>query len=361
MRTLVLRAMDVGAIVDRIGLDALMDRMIEQLSTACREHQADRYFIPVRSGCPYEHPNPGLIEWMPAVRYGQRSLMKTVGYHPSNAWRSNLPTILSTLQMHDTQTGRLLAVMDGTFITALRTGAASALASRVLARPGSATIGLIGCGAQAVTQLHALSRTFPIERVLVHDIDGQAINSFARRASFLECASILAASAEQIRQEADIICTATTVEAGRGPVISDGDHHPWLHVNAIGSDFPGKIELPRSFLDRALVCPDFVDQAVLEGECQQLAPSQIGPDLVELLKREAEYTAARERLTVFDSTGWALEDYVGCQMLVDLARQLNVGESVRIECTGDDPRDPYTFACDKRQAAVTASLPGSEG
>jgi len=142
---------------------------------------------------------------------------------------------------------------------------------------------------------------------------------------------------------ADIICTATSIDIGGGPVFTDTDVTPWLHINAVGSDFPGKFEIPVTLLRRSLVCTDFRAQAIKEGECQQLTEREIGPSLVEMVRNPDHYTSARQSISVFDSTGWALEDHVAMQLLMDYAREFGLGNTLELECIGSDARNPYEF------------------
>jgi ornithine cyclodeaminase/alanine dehydrogenase-like protein (mu-crystallin family) len=288
---------------------------------------------------------------MPIHRRGE-VLIKHVGYCPHNP-RDGLPTVISTFSLLDTGSGRLLAVTDGVVATALRTGAASAVASRVLARPDARTAGLVGCGAQAVAQLHALSRVFRLERALVHDIDADVARSFPRRTSFVGL-DVEVAPLERVEREADILCTVTSVAAGHGPVIRAAELCAAVHVNAVGSDFTGKTELPRSLLERSLVCPDFLPQALREGECQQIPAEQIGPSLPEVVRRADELAAWRDRSTVFDSTGFALEDHVAMHVLLRHARRLGRWSSVPIEYLPQDPRDPYSRPIERSRAAEGA-------
>ncbi|MBL8093809.1 MAG: ornithine cyclodeaminase family protein [Anaerolineales bacterium] len=345
MQTTLLPSDHVRAIVQRIGLHELMDALIARLTTAFATFEPAHTHSPARSGFNYTDPELGLIEWMP-VMTGGRVTIKVVGYHPSNPRARQLPTILSTVSTYDTQTGHWIAVADGNFLTALRTGAASAIASRALAAPHSHIVGLIGAGAQAVTQLHGLSRVLPIEAAWVYDRDPAVAHSFRKRAGFLhiELIPVDASGLAQLVERADVLCTCTSVDVGAGPVFADGAHKPWLHVNAIGSDFPGKTELPLSLLQRSLVVPDFPAQAMQEGECQRLSPTEIGPSLVDVVKNPERYAARRETTTVFDSTGWSLEDHVALGLLMDYARDLGLGIPVDIESLAEDPHDPYAFA-----------------
>ncbi len=362
MKTRIVAREHIRRIVAAVGLDALMDEMIERITEAVREYDGTRTFVRARDGFHYTEPDIGLLEWMPVMHTAETTTIKVVGYHPSNPAHRNLPTILSTISAYDTETGHLAGLADGTFLTALRTGAASAVASRVLARPDSAVLGLIGCGAQAVTQTHALLRTFPLEKILICDVDGAIEESFSRRAAPVLPAgvTVVEASLEEVMGAADIVCTSTSVGIDAGPLFEDVETKPWLHVNAVGADFPGKVELPRSFLTRSLVCPDHLEQALKEGECQQLATDEIGPSLAELLADPDTYVDARERTTVFDSTGWALEDRAAIHLLLDHANRLDLGVFMELEDISDDPMNPYDFEPNVVSADGPRAVPPSE-
>lgn len=345
MNTRVLTASDVHRVIRRHGAHAFMDDLIALLDRALREFHPSHLEVPARSGFEYLRPNHGLVEWMPVLRQGDCVLLKTVGYHPANPSRHALPSVLSILCRFDVATGHLTAMTDGTLLTAIRTGAASAIASRVLAPRNTRCLGLIGCGTQAVTQWHALSRILPLEEILVFDISAPAAASFRARIEPLHAsgAPVRVAPIDEILARADVLCTATSVAPGAGPVLPDLDVRDGLHINAVGSDFPGKIEVPLRLLKRSLVCPDFLPQALREGECQQLAANEVGPDLVRLAQEPAAFEPWRARTTVFDSTGWALEDLVAMDLLLERAEAFGLGREIEIECHPPDPRHPYGF------------------
>ena len=351
--TFLLRHSDIGLLAERLGFDAFMDQLVERLEQVFIEFSEETWAIPARDGFSYTNPDPGLVEWMPAMRRGNLVLMKVVGYHPNNPERHSISTIQSTLALFDISNGALKAIVDGEFLTALRTGAASAIATRKFSRPESSVLGLIGAGAQAVTQAHAISRVRPIRQILVHDIDPQSEMSLCERFSCLNSGGIeilRSEKAEMLRQS-DILCTATSVEPGAGPVFSSQLYlKPGMHINAIGSDFVGKIEIPKDVLEGAYVCPDFLSQAMKEGESQQLKLHQIGDELSTIcrLNRCEEWS---ERLTVFDSTGYALEDFVAAELAIELAVKQGVGNQMGLRRTGGDPKNPYSFLA----ADVTSS------
>lgn len=353
MKSLLLTANDTRSIVRHVGLHGLMDEMIAALTDAFRHFDPARADAPARDGFNYTVPETGLVEWMPIrVDNGTTAnvTIKVVGYHPDNPARRGLPTILSTVSAYDTTTGHLISVADGVFLTSLRTGAASAVATRLLAAPESRTLGLIGCGAQAVTQLHAISRVVELERVLLYDSDPATTANFTARTAMLDLGGVVVEAAPLARVVAasDVICTATSVDIGGGPVFEDIDVRPWIHVNAVGADFPGKVEVPRSLLDRALVCPDFLAQAVKEGECQQLPLDAVGPNITAIARDPASTEAWRRRPTVFDSTGWALEDHIALEQMTRHAQILGLGTPVELENISEDPKSPYEFLTEAR-------------
>lgn len=343
-KTLILSGDDVISISESFGLNNLMDTLIDRLLTAVRDYDPLQTNIPIRSGFNYTGETPGLIEWMPVHRRGEEVVIKVVGYHPKNPDSFKLPTILSSISSYDTNTGHLNGIADGVLLTALRTGASSAVASKFLAKKDSTVLGLIGCGAQSVTQLHAISRCFDLQEVHIYDSDSEVMASFQERIAMLDLdIKIVPSTIADIMETSDIVCTATSIEVGTGPLFENIKAKPHLHINAVGSDFPGKTELPVDLLKKSLVCPDFLEQAKIEGECQQLQDSEIGPDWVTLIQQNKDFDKIQDRTTVFDSTGWALEDQVVLDLFLDLAKEFNIGLEVALENISEDAKNPYHF------------------
>ncbi|MDA1065726.1 MAG: ornithine cyclodeaminase family protein [Verrucomicrobia bacterium] len=335
---------DISEISRQMGLDAQMDGLIERLERAFCEYDQKTCDIPTRDGFHYEKPYIGLVEWMPLMLRGKSIMMKMVGYHPENPTIHKLPTILSAISLFDAHTGQLKVMADGTFLTALRTGAASAVASRILADPESGTIGLIGTGAQAMAQLHAISRVFPIKKALIFDNNPTVARSFLGRIAPLgmDSISISVEPLERVVSEADILCIATTVGKNQGPVFQDSiPIKRGLHINAVGSDLPGKTEVPVGHLKRSFVCPDFRPQALIEGECQQLEVTEVGPELHQLVKNRSHYRGKQKELTVFDSTGFALEDHVVLEYFLELSIRFGIGTPLDLNNVPEDPYNTY--------------------
>jgi ornithine cyclodeaminase/alanine dehydrogenase-like protein (mu-crystallin family) len=149
METVILTVDDIRVIVQQVGLNGLMDEMIRRLEDAFACYDPQQTVIPARDGFSYTEPEMGLVEWMPVKGAGHQVTIKVVGYHPGNPSARSLPTILSTVSAYDTRTGHLFGLADGVFLTALRTGAASAVAARALAvrkQPGDRDDRVRGAG-----------------------------------------------------------------------------------------------------------------------------------------------------------------------------------------------------------------------
>ncbi|EAZ82982.1 ornithine cyclodeaminase family protein [Algoriphagus machipongonensis] len=329
-------------IIRKVGLNKVMDDLIFNLEDSLKNYSEKETEVPVRSGFNYKKPFLGLVEWMPVMKKGEEIIIKVVGYHPENPKRFKLPTILSTISSYDAHTGHLNYLVDGVLLTAIRTGASSAVASKMMANKNSKTLGIIGCGAQSITQIHAISRLFPLEEILIYDTDEASMNSLAERISPIDLGiSPKISSISEIMEKADILSTATSIEPEKGPLFDRLNSKTHLHINAVGADFPGKFELPKSLLQKAHVCPDFLEQAVVEGECQQLEPTDIGPSWIDLIHDEQLMSKYQSSLSVFDSTGWALEDQVVASLFAKYAEELNLGTKMNIESYSTDEKNPY--------------------
>ena len=343
MYTRLLGAKDLATLLDAVGRDEFMDLMIHRLRHRFGRHDPDQVDVRARDGFRYEKPALGLIEWMPTHEIGGPVVVKMVGYHPTNPVQRGLPSVIATSSMWDTDNGHLDVVADATLLTALRTGAASGIATDILAVDGPVTVGVVGLGAQAVTQLHAMSRVRDVEQVLAYDPSPTAASTYIDRVDFIDT-DVEVVEAEDLArlvESVDILCTCTTVDVGAGPVIPDVPTKPWLHVNAVGADFPGKIELPLGLVSRAKVFPDTLAQCIVEGECQQVPASRIHEELPDLVATRDRQLSRKHELTVFDSTGWAVEDEIALGLALELADKHDLGTKFALESVPIDPYDPY--------------------
>lgn len=324
---------EVAQTVNKISADKFMDSLINNIDNAFRIYDTTGAQLTARAGFT---SGRNLIEWMPVYDGEKNVTVKLVSYFPDNPINQQSPTIDAVIVTFDFETGKPKAVAGGALLTAMRTGAASAVASRILAKPESKVLGLVGCGAQAVTQAHALSRVFKFEEILIHDTDRYAEETINNRLEFLGI-KISATTLSEIEERSDIICTATTNPVGAGPVLSGENLKRDVHINAVGADFPGKTELPATFVKSAFVVTDFYDQAKVEGECQvffgEKPDSETCIELKDLASAREKYYAHQNIQTVFDSTGVALEDAIAVDLLCDLAREYGIGKVISDEAT----------------------------
>ncbi len=343
MYTRLLGAGDMARLLAVVGRDEFMDLMIERLRGRFERHEAAEVDARSRDGFRYDKPELGLIEWMPTHEIGGPVVIKMVGYHPTNPEQRTMPSVLATSSMWDTDTGHLNAVADATLLTALRTGAASGLATDVLAIDGPITVGMVGLGAQAVTQLHAISRIREVTRVIGYDPSEAAASSYAQRTAFMgiDVDIVTGDALAEMVASVDVLCTCTSVDIGAGPVIPDGPTKPWLHVNAVGADFPGKFEIPTSLLELSKVFPDTLAQCIVEGECQRVPAKDIGVELPLLVGDPGIHASLRQDRTIFDSTGWAVEDEIALRLALELADRHGLGTLFALESIPVDPHDPY--------------------
>lgn len=339
--TVIVDVEDLSLILHDVGLDGFLDELIEELSERIGAFDEEAVSQHIRTGFSYSVPEHGLVEWMPAMLNGEVVAVKTVGYHPENPANRNLPSVLGTTALYSATNGALVGITEATLLTALRTGAASAAVTDRAAIAGPITLGVVGCGAQAVTQIHAISRVRPIERLVVTDVLPEVASSLqARLPEGIASVEVVEPHAfdEHVRSF-DVLCLCTSAPMYSGPVVRLVDPQPHLHINAVGADFPGKTELHVEDLRLGVVIPDVVEQCLVEGECQQLQPDEVGPSMADVLAGRTEGLV--ERLTIFDSTGWSYEDLLVAQRILAHAQRCGVGKKVELHRKPVDPYDTY--------------------
>jgi alanine dehydrogenase len=250
---------------------------------------------------------------------GAGASVKLVTVMPGNAARG-LPTIHALVAWFDAASGRPLAVLDGAEITAMRTGAASGVATRLLARPKAATLGIIGAGAQAAWQIRAVLGARPIRRVLVYARDAERRAGFARSMADETGIEVMGAdSAEHAVRESDVICCATTATE---PVFDAAWVQPGTHVNGIGAFRPGMVELPPALFARAALVAVDAREAALAEAGDLLAAIETGAvaesGLVEIgtIDRETVTSRDPQAITLFKSVGLAIQDVAAAGLVV---------------------------------------------
>ncbi len=288
------------------------------------------------------HSELGVIELMPvadARRYG----FKYVNGHPSNAARG-LSTVMAFGALADRDTGYPLLLCELTLATALRTAATSLMAARALARPDSRRMALIGNGAQSEFQALAFHLHLGIEEIAVFDLDPAATDKLARNlAAWPKLRLRRATSAADAARGCDILSTITA-DKTRARIVTPAMIEPGMHVNAVGGDCPGKTELHPEVLRGSRVFVEYEPQTRVEGDIQQLPADFAVTELWRVLRGELPGREDPAQVTVFDSVGFALEDFSTLHYLLEQALRHGIGEDIDLAPPGETPKDLFRHA-----------------
>lgn len=286
------------------------------------------------------HSPIGVIELMPASD-GRQYGFKYVNGHPANPSRG-LQTVTAFGVLADVATGYPVLWSEMTILTALRTAATSAVAARALARPNSQVMALIGTGTQAEFQSLAFQELLGISTLRIWDTDAGAMDKFERNAAALGLDVYRATSAADAVAGADIITTCTADKA-LATVLTNGMVEPGVHINAIGGDCPGKTELEAAILVRSSVFVEFALQTRIEGEIQQLAADHPVTELWRVLRGDVPARLTNDEITVFDSVGFAVEDFTALRYLDDCVRGTTFCTEVDLIAAPHDPKDLFSL------------------
>ena len=317
MPTLLLNKKDVQNLI-------AMEEVIPVVEKAFKELTEGKGAMPSKV---YLTVKDGDFRAMPAALPGAAG-MKWVNVHPGNPLKG-LPTVMAVLIYNDPATGYPLAIMDATESTAFRTAATSAIASKYLARKNSKTLGIVGAGRQASTHIMAHRLIFDFKEIRVFDISSEAVASLIK--GFPE-SPIKERSLEET-VKSDIVCTLTPAHQ---PVVKSRWIMPGTHINAVGADAQGKEELEPSILNDAMVVVDDLRQASHGGEINVpiskglFKKQQIYATLGEIITGIKTGRTDNKIITVFDSTGLAIEDIAVARLLYEKARNNGTGLTVNL-------------------------------
>jgi len=239
--------------------------------------------------------------------------IKTVTVHPLNRKKFGLPTVMATILLTEPKNGFNIAVLDGTHITNMRTGASGAVATKYLSRKNSKVMALIGAGVQAYTQLHHIMLTRKLKEVRVHEPSEAAMTKFCTEMSkvYSEVTFRPEPDRKKACQGADIITTTTPV---RKPIIRKSWVDLGTHINGIGADAAGKQELETALTKSCKIVIDEWQQASHSGEINvpvsrgKLKKNDIYAELGEIVAGKKEGRTSDDEITLFDSTGLAIQD-----------------------------------------------------
>ncbi|MBK6569719.1 ornithine cyclodeaminase [Candidatus Aalborgicola defluviihabitans] len=349
--TLFLSPQDVATIVRRTGLKATLQGMATYL-----QQDFLRWNSFDKSPRLAAHSPDGVIELMP-IADTKTFTFKYVNGHPKNTARG-LPTVMAFGVLADVASGYPLLVSELTLTTALRTAATSALAARTLARPDSRIMALVGNGAQSEFQAMAFHHLVGINEIRLFDVDAQATAKLVRNLQnnpdaaslrLVPCTSV----AEAVRG-ADIV-TTVTADKTNATIITPNLLEPGMHVNGVGGDCPGKTELHADVLRAAKVFVEYEPQTRIEGDLQQMDASFAVTELWQVLSGQAVGRESADQITLFDSVGFALEDFSALRFVHDQAQALRLGADVALIPALDDPKDLYQLVRPTAELRTTRS------
>ncbi|MDO6455841.1 ornithine cyclodeaminase [Celeribacter halophilus] len=284
------------------------------------------------------HSHEGVIELMPtadAELYG----FKYVNGHPKNM-KEGFQTVTAFGVLSSVSNGYPVLLTEMTILTALRTAATSALVGRYLAPEGSKVMAMIGNGAQCEFQALAFRALCGINTLRLYDID-PAATAKAKRNLEGQGFKITTCTSGQEAVEGAQIVTTCTADKQYATILSDNMIGRGQHINAIGGDCPGKTELHKDILLRSDIFVEYPEQTRIEGEIQQLAEDHPVTELWKVMRGEAQGRRDAAQITLFDSVGFAIEDFSALRFVRDKVDGTDFAEPLDMLADPDDPRDLF--------------------
>ena len=341
--TTLLTTSDVARIVAQQGPSQVFTGMLDYLLADFLRWQEFDKCARVAS-----HSTTGVIELMPTADHELYSF-KFVNGHPNNP-QAGLSTVMAFGALAQVSTGEPILISELTLTTALRTAVTSALAARALARPDSRSMALIGNGAQAEFQALAFHEVLGIDTLHLYDVDPAATRK-------LENNLALTAPSLRIRRfdsTADAvkgvdIVTTVTADKAYATILTAGMIEPGMHINALGGDCPGKTELHADVLRKGPVFVEYEPQTRIEGDLQQMPADFAVTELWRVLTGLAAGRQSARDVTIFDSVGFALEDFSALRWLRDAAARHGIGTRIEVAPRLQDPKDLFGVVRAARQ------------
>ena len=320
-------------LVHHIGIE----KMLGDIAT---EIEADFLRWPLFDKTPRvgSHSDVGVIELMPTSD-GELYGFKYVNGHPKNA-SEGLQTVTGFGLLADVQSGYPVLVSEMTVLTALRTAAMSAVATKHLAPKGAKTMAMIGNGAQSEFQILALKSVCGIETARLYDIDPVATDKCAANLAGLGIHIVKCSSPEDVIEGAEIITTATA-DKNYQTILTDNLVGAGVHINAIGGDCPGKTELHRDVVARASVFVEYPPQTRIEGEIQQMDADHPVTELWEVIAGKTQGRKDIADVTLFDGVGFAIEDFSALRYVHKAIQGTGLYRELDMIADPDDPRDLF--------------------
>jgi len=331
-----MQLLDISAIkkiIHTIGLNSFYNHLVSQLE--CDFKRWHDFYKSPRHAIHYNH---GVIELMPCSD-DELYAFKYVNGHPNNTSQGKLSVVGIGL-LADVKTGYPLMMSEMTLLTAIRTAAVGALGAKYLAKKNSIHLAIIGCGAQSEFQATAMKSVHPIDKITIFDIDEYAMEKFSTNLSTQFKQIEQCDSAIDAVLHADIIITVTAANLN-ATLFTENHISPGTHIHAMGGDGPDKTELGASLLKQSKLIVEFSPQSLVEGEVQQLDASHIHAELWQIINGEKTARENNHEITIFDSVGFAMEDYSILKLIYEISQELRIGSHIDLIPNLKDPKNLF--------------------
>lgn len=332
---LVLEIEDIKSIISKVGYKEFYKRLIATMEEDYSNWESfDK--------CPRvaNHVDGGVIELMP-VSDDKLYTFKYVNGHPKNPLQNKF-TVMATGQLSVTETGEPLMFSEMTLLTAFRTAANSVLAAKYLAKKDSQILTLIGTGAQSEFQYLAYKDYFDLKEVRYFDTDPKAMEKFAKNMSPYDVKLTPCKDSYEAVKGADIIITCTADKRYQ-TVLKQDMIKKDVFIAGLGGDCPGKTEIEKELVENSTVVVEYLPQAKIEGDIQQMPDDYKCTELYEVIRGEKKLNVEKDGTILFDSVGFALEDYSVLRLIYDLARENKVGKEMNLIPDIDDVKDLFSL------------------
>ena len=308
--------------------------LISTLEKAHIQYFTGKAVMPVRLVVPLPLIH-GRITSMPGFLNEDKALaMKVVTYFQDNP-KGNLPAILATIMLFSAETGKLIALMDGSYVTAIRTACASAMATKALANAETSVLGILGAGVQARAHIQALAQVRKIDRIKIYSPSGASAAAIKNDLDpALKIAIEVAGTAEDAVRDADLLVTGTT---SREPIIKSTWLKTGVHINAVGSHRPDDREIDGATVARAKVVVD--SREAIMAECgdiilalkeKSIGENHIHAEIGEVLAGTKAGRSGASEVTLYKSVGIAIQDVAAANLVYRKALEQGVGTTVEI-------------------------------
>ena len=320
-------------LIHSIGIETFMADLAHEI-----EHDFARWELFDKTPRLGSHSDVGVIELMPTSD-GELYGFKYVNGHPKNM-KEGLQTVTAFGVLADVYTGYPILFSEMTVLTALRTGAMSAVATKHLASPDAKTMAMIGNGAQSEFQCLAIKAVCGINDIRLYDIDPEATKKCAANLADLGFTITTCTTPEEAIEGADVI-TVATADKDMQTILSDNMVGAGVHINAIGGDCPGKTELHRDIVARSTVFVEYPPQTRIEGEIQQMPEDHPVTELWQVITGATQGRTSASEVTLFDGVGFAIEDFSALRYVHQQIKDTPFYVDIDLIADPDDPRDLF--------------------